>query len=464
MSAGTAGAEPGWWGAAWVSALERSASDPARLARGRAYARDGGVVSVRVRPGRVTGYVHGSRPRPYRAELRLPVLSSQEWETVLDVAAGRPALVAALWEQELPPALAEAAEEAGVRLLPAAGEAVPACGCPDHGRPCKHAAALSYETARLLDADPFVLLVMRGREADEVLDEVTRRHARAAAAGGAVPGTEAEPLSGGGDGNGGDGRDGGGHGGGDGGGTGAGEAGSRAGSRAVAASGGGAGADVAPPAAFGATVLARETLATGVRPPLPEPLPVPAAPAEPRPFPEVAGGPEADALHFLATDAAARAHEALARGTDPLPSLSSWHDAIRLAAGHPRLTGRRTFSPLFAHLAKAVGSSVQDLARAAAAWRQGAEEGLAVLETPWDPPAGGFDRARGALAAAGLPRMTIGRNQLTDQGHTFQLRYGRDGRWYPYRSDPGRDDWWPEGPASADPVEAAEGGRTGGAG
>ena len=85
-----------------------------------------------------------------------------------------------------------------------------------------------------------------------------------------------------------------------------------------------------------------------------------------------------------------------------------------------------------------------------------AEEGLAVLESPWDPPAGPFDRARGALAAADLPRMTIQRNHLTDPTGSHQIRYGHDGRWYPYRAEPhtGPADWWPDGPADEDPVGA----------
>ncbi|MGB8942937.1 MAG: hypothetical protein WCD21_22240, partial [Streptomyces sp.] len=121
---------------------------------------------------------------------------------------------------------------------------------------------------------------------------------------------------------------------------------------------------------------------------------------------------------------------------------------------HPGLTGRRSFSRQFAELAKSVDHTPADLARAAAAWRQGGEEGLAVLESPWDPPAGPFDRARGALIAADLPRMTIHRNHLTDATGALQLRFGKDARWYPYRSEPSRNDWWPEGEADEDPVGA----------
>ena len=60
----------------------------------------------------------------------------------------------------MPAALVEDAGRAGVRLLPSLPGLTPQCSCPDWGNPCKHAAAaLYYQVARLLDADPFVLLL-----------------------------------------------------------------------------------------------------------------------------------------------------------------------------------------------------------------------------------------------------------------------------------------------------------------
>jgi uncharacterized Zn finger protein len=61
------------------------------------------------------------------------------------------------------------AEAAGVELLPVIGDLEPACTCDawDH---CSHTAALSYQVARLLDEDPFVLLLLRGRDRGTVLE------------------------------------------------------------------------------------------------------------------------------------------------------------------------------------------------------------------------------------------------------------------------------------------------------
>ncbi|MYW34014.1 SWIM zinc finger family protein, partial [Streptomyces sp. SID2119] len=143
-----------WWGRAWVAALESLSMDEARLARGRAYADEGKVAAITVTPGRVVAYVLGSRARPYRAELRLRTFTDTGWDTLLDAVAAHPGHLSALLAKEMPHSLADTAREADVRLLPGGDDLDPSCTCPDHGRPCKHVAALSYQTARLLDSDP----------------------------------------------------------------------------------------------------------------------------------------------------------------------------------------------------------------------------------------------------------------------------------------------------------------------
>ncbi|MFB0615757.1 SWIM zinc finger family protein [Streptomyces sp. AGS-58] len=383
-----------WWGNAWVEALEQGALDPQRLARGRGYADQGHVDAITVTPGLVLAYVRGSRPRPYRVQVRLRTLEDEDWERFLNAAADRPGHIAALLDNELPHSLADC----GVGLLPGPGDLAPRCSCPDSGHPCKHAAALCYQTARLLDADPFVLLLLRGRGEKELIDALSRRSAARAAR--AARDRQPESLPG---------------------------------------------------------IRAADALAPRRLPPLPPPLPVPPHPEQPPVYPSAPGGPDPFALDQLATDAAARAHALLGTGRDPVGGLTLWQDAVRLAAARPGsglTAGTRT---LYATLAGAAGRTPADLARAVAAWRQGGAEGLAVLEEPWDPPAGRFDRARPLLLAADLPAFRPRRNRLTHPRGHVQLRLGRDGLWYAYESEPGRDDWWPRGTPDLDPVGALTG-------
>ncbi|KOG55299.1 zinc finger SWIM domain-containing protein, partial [Streptomyces griseoflavus] len=93
-------------------------------------------------------------------------------------------------------------------------------------------------------------------------------------------------------------------------------------------------------------------------------------------------------------------------GISPFPGLTPWQDGIRLAAtAHPTAGLTSTTRALYRDLAVATGRSVTDVARAVAAWRQGGLEGLTLLDTTWNPPAGDFDRARSALSAADLPAL-----------------------------------------------------------
>ncbi len=383
-----------WWGNAWVAALEEMALDSARLGRGKVYAGEGHVDAITVTPGLVLAYVHGSRPRPYRVQIRMRTLADDDWERFLDAAAERPGHIAALLDKDLPQSLADS----GVDLLPGPGDLVPHCSCPDSGHPCKHAAALCYQTARLLDEDPFVLLLLRGRGERELLDALSRRNAALAA-------------------------------------------------RSARAA--------QEPALPG--VRARDALAPRALPPLPAPLPPPAHPGQPPVYPASPGGPDPFALDQLATDAAARAHALLTTGRDPVAELTLWQDAVRLAATRPGSGLTATTRALYASLATAAGRTPADLARAVAAWRQGGLEGLAVLEEPWDPPAGRFDRARPLLLAADFPAFRPWRNHLTHPRGHIQLRLGHDGLWYAYESEPGHDDWWPRGTPDLDPVGALTG-------
>ncbi|MDT0548176.1 MULTISPECIES: SWIM zinc finger family protein [Streptomyces] len=396
-----------WWGRAWLKALEDTALDGEQLGRGRKHAREGAVGAVCVRPGRITAVVRDRDHTPHRSDVLLQEFGEAEWERLLDVVADRAGHIAALLDRDMPPQLVEDAAAAGVELLPGIGDLEPECGCEawDH---CPHTAALCYQVARLLDEDPFVLLLMRGRGERELLDELQVRSVARAA--GRAPGGAAEE-----------------------------------------------GAGRAPEG-----IPAREAFAAAASlPPLPAPPPTVAEPGRP---PALSGGgdpaPGLDvvALEFLAADAAVRARrllaEALAPGhaTAPPPSaLTPWQDAVRLAAAGPP-------AGIADRLAAGCGRDRGELARAVRAWGHGGPAALTVLDEEWSPADEALARARASLTTAWegeerAPRLrAAGSNRWTVVGADAQLRYSRDGRWWPYRKERGR--WWPAGPADHDPAAA----------
>lgn len=148
-----------WWGLAWLKALEDTALDGQQLKAGRRHARAGAVGAVSVRPGRITAVVKDRDGTPYRSDVLVREFTEEEWDRLLDLAVDSAGHIAALLDREMPPHLVEDAAAAGLELLPGIGDLEPECGCEawDH---CPHTTALSYQVARLLDEDPFVLLLM----------------------------------------------------------------------------------------------------------------------------------------------------------------------------------------------------------------------------------------------------------------------------------------------------------------
>ncbi|MEV4362981.1 SWIM zinc finger family protein [Nonomuraea sp. NPDC049625] len=349
-----------WWGRAWVKAMEDTSLDQGLLRKGRAYAKTGQVGPITVSPGRIAAVTESE----YDTVVRVEQLTEAAWERFLDQVAAKSGHIAALLDRDMPHDLVEAAEDAAVPLLPAVGDLEPECSCPDWGHPCKHAAALCYQASWLLDADPFVLLLMRGRGEQELLEALQGREAPkkpAAAAG--VPAVEA----------------------------------------------------------FAAGVAA-----------LPEPPPFEAAFAPPVLDP--APGVDVAALGVLIASAAWRAREVLLHGR--LPELSEYQDRVRLAAEHDLDLG--------------LEAPVQ-------AWRYGGAHGLEVLEHAWTPPRQDLARSQ-ALLEAGWegeqpPPLKAWRNRWTLG--PLQLRYGRDGRWYPFTRV--EEEWWPAGPPERDPAALVSG-------
>ncbi|WP_327327616.1 SWF or SNF family helicase [Streptomyces sp. NBC_01210] len=393
-----------WWGRAWLKALEDTALDGKQLKEGRRHAREGAVGAVSVRPGRITAVVRDRDGTAQRSDVLLQELSEEEWDRFLNMAVDRAGHIAALLDREMPPHLVEDAAAAGVELLPGIGDLEPECSCEawDH---CPHTAALCYELARLLDQDPFVLLLMRGRGERRLLDELQIRSVARAA--GAEPEQEA----------------------------------------AQARTPEGVRADEA--------FAARDIL-----PPLPAPPPLPDEPGQPPALDTEtapAAGIDAAALEFLASDAAARAHrllsEALSPGHEQQPlkvGLTLDQDAVRLsaAAPGPAVAGR---------LAAGTDRQRAELDLAVRAWRYGGAAALSVLEEEWTPEAEVLARARTQLSdaweEAERPQLRAGGSgRWTVVGAEAQLRVGRDGRWWPYRKERGR--WAPAGPADHDPAAA----------
>ncbi|MFE9609597.1 SWF or SNF family helicase [Streptomyces sp. NPDC006012] len=380
-----------WWGRAWLRALEDTALDGTQVKAGRRLARSGAVGAVSVRPGRVTAVVRDPGRAAHRADVLLPELSGEQWVQFLDLAVERAGHLAALLDREMPPHLVEDSAAAGIDLLPGLGDLEPECDCGawDH---CGHTAALCHQVARLLDEDPFVLLLLRGRDRQALLDAL---HLRTAVPEGAPQGVDA----------------------------------------------------------------AEAWAAGDILPPLPAPPVLPDAPGRPPSFDaEAAPTPGVDpaCLGYLAARTSVEAYRLLtvALHGEPEGGRDEWEltlgqDVVRLASGAPE-------GAVAHRLTDGSGRGREGLATAVRAWRLGGTAALSVLDEEWPVEGAALARACALLEAAwdqdDRPVFHRTGNRWTAvQGEDVQLRWGRDGRWWPYRKD---GSWIPAGDAARDPATA----------
>jgi uncharacterized Zn finger protein len=163
-----------WWGKAWVRAVEEAAYADADLRAARALARGGHVGQIATEAGRFVAAVEDGTGL-WTVEGSIPVLDPRDVDALVEAVAAESGRVAALLAGELPHALVEHAEEAGVEVLPYGGELGSTCTCDHWADPCGHALAVLQQLAWLVEADPFVLLQLRGLPRDDLL---ARLHAR----------------------------------------------------------------------------------------------------------------------------------------------------------------------------------------------------------------------------------------------------------------------------------------------
>jgi uncharacterized Zn finger protein len=159
--------------------MEDAALDATVLRAGRRFAGSGRIGPITVAPGRIAATVEDP-DGIYDVVVHLAELSDAEWGRFLHQVRAEAGHLAALLDREVPRSLVRSADAADVALLPTIGDLESECDCPDIGDPCQHAAGLCYQAAWLLDDDPFVLLLLRGRGADELLDVLGREPVAAA--------------------------------------------------------------------------------------------------------------------------------------------------------------------------------------------------------------------------------------------------------------------------------------------
>ena len=163
------------WAGRWYEYLNGQGFD---LKRGRSQARRMQVKSIDVQFGQILAEVVEDQRGGYQVEIGILPLRDDEWSAVLDALAGEALYAAQLlageneWETFLT-VLDTVFADADVSLLSPTSEVdklVAHCSvCENQQGPCKHALVVLYRFGQMLTDDPWLLLLLRGRDRQQVL-------------------------------------------------------------------------------------------------------------------------------------------------------------------------------------------------------------------------------------------------------------------------------------------------------
>ncbi len=169
-----------FWGKAWCDNLESYSDFANRLPRGRTYVRNGSVVDLQIKPGKVTARVSGSDI--YSIDIKITPLSKDHWQTISSQCAGKIASVLELLQGRLSSGVMEIITDRHTGLFPKPSEISLDCSCPDWADMCKHVAAALYGVGARLDEKPELLFVLRQVDHLELIEHAAAGQALATAA------------------------------------------------------------------------------------------------------------------------------------------------------------------------------------------------------------------------------------------------------------------------------------------
>jgi uncharacterized Zn finger protein len=161
-----------FWGKAWCDNLESYSDFENRLPRGRTYARNGSVIDLQIKRGKVTAIVSGSEI--YEVKIDIAPLEKSDWKTIKqDCSQAIDSLIDLLQGRFSKGVMERLTRQSG-GLFPKPKEISLRCSCPDWAVLCKHAAAALYGVGARLDDQPEMLFLLRDVDHLELIGEAAR--------------------------------------------------------------------------------------------------------------------------------------------------------------------------------------------------------------------------------------------------------------------------------------------------
>jgi len=160
------------WGKEWIDSILK-VGRPFRMQRGIEYADDEERIdNLIINKGQIFGTVQGTAPTPYRVKIIFKTIPEDEWEKIVEDLSSKLINLINLLEGVLPEEIIDIFERYNYPLFLDDDKLDATCSCPDQAVPCKHIAAIILYIARVLDYDPFIILKIRGKSKNDLLEKL----------------------------------------------------------------------------------------------------------------------------------------------------------------------------------------------------------------------------------------------------------------------------------------------------
>lgn len=193
-----------WAGQRWMRLVEDHAPNAA-LTEGLLYARLGQTRSLQVGPGHIAARVQGRMPSAYAVDIRLPVITHEQWEQATTAMLEEARHLAGLLSGDVPAGIEDLFAPLHLRLFPIEpSDAAISCTCarrvsplygsagaPNVAAPaapatpetpfCKHVCCVMALIAERLSRDPFLIFSLRGMSKEDLLESLRQKRALATA-------------------------------------------------------------------------------------------------------------------------------------------------------------------------------------------------------------------------------------------------------------------------------------------
>jgi len=148
-----------FWGKAWCNQLESFSDYSNRLQRGRTYVRNGSVIDLKIRAGKINALVSGSSI--YTVNILIDALNKAKWKTIIKKCSGRVDSLIELLQGKFSKGVMEIITSRTNGLFPEPNEINFDCSCPDAAHMCKHISAVLYGVGARLEEEPEKLFLLR---------------------------------------------------------------------------------------------------------------------------------------------------------------------------------------------------------------------------------------------------------------------------------------------------------------